>query len=283
MKRHKIAPTYDESWLEVERPQPLSDTKIESVIQGILDGRLGMDITDGVYTNFKKEAGAWIFNSRLKNINGFDSFDRVDIMLGCTQFIDTLYMRDNVQVLKNDYKYHHRLGNWGREVGKLSAKIPLIIAMPFPSIGDKHTHIEDILNECLDKQIPVHIDGAWVTCCRDIEFDFNHPAIRSVGISLSKGLGLGWNRVGLRWTKEIKPDAITIMNDFNMNLRAVSMIGLHFVRNFPSDYLWTTYGDIYYKVCSDFNLTPTKSIHLALRNGEAVGISPLIRYVAQQQ
>ena len=77
-----------------------------------------------------------------------------------------------------------------------------------------------------------------------------------------------------------RPDAITLMNDFRMNLRAVSMIGLHFIRNFPSDYLWTTYGDIYHKVCKDFNLTPTKSIHLALRNGQAVGISPLIRYVS---
>jgi hypothetical protein len=284
MERYKVAPTYEERWLETERPQPLSDIKIESVIQDILDGRLGMDITDKVYTDFKKEASDWFFNSRLNNISGFDSFNRLDISLGCTQFIDSIYMKGKVQTLKGDYRYHQRLDpDIAYSVpGYLIPNRPLIIAMPFPSTGDKHEQMENILNECLDKQIAVHIDGAWYSCCRDINFDFNNDAIRSVGFSLSKGLGLGWNRVGLRWTKDTTPDAITLMNDFKMNLRAVSMIGLYFIRNFPSDYLWTTYGEIYYTVCKDFDLTPTKSIHLALKNGQAVGISPLIRYVAQQ-
>jgi len=284
MERYRVAPTYEERWLETERPQPLSDIKIESVIQNILDGRVDNDITDKVYTDFKKEASDWFFNSRLNNISGFDSFNRLDISLGCTQFIDSIYMKGKVQTLKGDYRYHQRLDpDIAYSVpGYLIPNRPLIIAMPFPSTGDKHEQMENILNECLDKQIAVHIDGAWYSCCRDINFDFNNDAIRSVGFSLSKGLGLGWNRVGLRWTKDTTPDAITLMNDFKMNLRAVSMIGLYFIRNFPSDYLWTTYGEIYYTVCKDFDLTPTKSIHLALKNGQAVGISPLIRYVAQQ-
>jgi len=283
MERYKVAPTYEEKWLEIERPQPLSDVNIEATIQNILDGRLGMDITDNVYTNFKKEVSDWVFNSQLNNITGFDSFNRLDISLGCTQFIDTIYMKGSVQTIKGDYRYHQRLNPdiTYSVPGYLVPNKPLIIAMPFPSTGDRHEQMESILNECLDKQIAVHIDGAWISCCRDIEFDVNNDAIRSVGISLSKGLGLGWNRIGLRWTKDTTPDAITLMNDFRMNLRAVSMIGLHFVRNFPSDYLWNTYGDVYYKVCKDFDLTPTKSIHLALRKGQAVGISPLIRYVAE--
>ena len=66
-----------------------------------------------------------------------------------------------------------------------------------------------------------------------------------------------------------------------MNNRALSMIGLHFIRSLPPDYLWNTYGEIYYKVCNDFNLTPTQAIYLALRDGHPVGVSPLIRYVAE--
>jgi hypothetical protein len=60
------------------------------------------------------------------------------------------------------------------------------------------------------------------------------------------------------------------------------MIGLHFLRNLPPDYLWDTHGENYNKVCKDFNLTPTKSIHLALRNGQPVGISPLLRYLENE-
>jgi hypothetical protein len=283
MDRTRIAPEYSIDYVEIERPSPLSDLKIEQLIQDVMNGKLDSDITDTVYTNFKKETTDWIFNSKLNSLTGFDDFNRVDIINGCTQFIDNLYMQGPVQVLRGDYRYHERLGlAYVKDVGSLIPDIPLIIAMPFPSIGAPHQDMEEILHECKIKNIAVHIDGAWISCCRDITFDFSHVAIRSVGISLSKGLGLGWNRVGLRWTRQPKPDSVTIMNDFRMNNRALVKIGLHFIRNLPIDYLWRTHGDRYYKVCKDFNLTPTNSIYLALREGHPVGVSPLIRYLENE-
>ncbi len=280
MARQKIAPYYSDEFLEVERPQTLSDNKLESTIFDILNGNLDRDITDSVYENFKYEAEKWILNSSLNKLSGLDSFERKDIINGCTQFIDNLYMKGPVQVLPTDYRYHERLGcAYFKDVGSLIPDIPLIIAMPFPQIGSPHLHMEEILYECKIKNIEVHIDGAWISCCRDINFDFSSEVIRSVGISLSKGLGLGWNRIGLRWTRQTTPDSVTIMNDFQMNNRALSMIGLHFIRKFDADYLWNNHGNNYYKVCNDFNLEPTKSIHLALKGGHPVGVSPLIRYL----
>ena len=279
----KIATDYSPKFLQVERPKPLSDRHIESEIQKILHGNWDHDITDQVYTDFKQECEEWIFNSKLNNLKGIDTFTRKDVIIGCTQFIDNLYMQGPVQVLRGDYRYHERLGlAYVKDVGSLIPDIPLIIAMPFPSIGAPHQDMEEILHECKIKNIAVHIDGAWISCCRDITFDFNHVAIRSVGISLSKGLGLGWNRIGLRWTRQSKADSVTIMNDFRMNNRALVMIGLHFIRNLEPDYLWNTHGERYYKVCKDFNLTPTKSIYLALRDGQPVGVSRLIRYLENE-
>jgi hypothetical protein len=277
--RIKIATDYSDRWLETERPQPLSDNLIEETIQEVLDGNLDKDISDNVYVNFKETMSEWLENSTLNNITGLDTFDRIDIMQGCTQYIDSIYMKGEVQVLNGDYKYHHRLGNWGRTVGSLSPKIPLIIAMPFPSTGAVHNQMTEILDEAQDKGISVHVDGAWLTCCRGINFDLSHPSISSVGISLSKGLGLGWNRVGLRWTKNKQPDSISIMNDFHMLLRAPVMIANHFLSNFESDYLWNTHGDNYFKICHDFNLTPTPAIHIAMRDNCPVGVSPLLRYL----
>lgn len=280
MVREKIAPQYSPEYLEIHRPQTLSDNKIESLIADVLNGKLSKDITDKVYEDFKQEAEDWILGSSLNKLSGLNEFSRKDIVIGCTQFIDTIYTKGSVQVLGNDYKYHERLGlAFVREPGHLANHIPLIIAMPFPSIGAPHSQMEEIFDECERKNIPVHIDGAWTTCCRNINFDFNRRVIRSVAISLSKGCGLGWNRIGLRWTNETKADAVTIMNDFNMNNRALAMIGLHFIRNLPPDYLWNTHGDRYYKVCKDFDLTPTHSIHLAMKDGNPVGVSPLIRYL----
>ena len=280
----KIATDYSPKFLQVERPKPLSDRHIESEIQKILHGNWDHDITDQVYTDFKQECEEWIFNSKLNNLKGIDTFTRKDVIIGCTQFIDNLYMQGPVQVLRGDYRYHERLGlAYVKDVGSLIPDIPLIIAMPFPSIGASHQDMEEILHECKIKNIAVHIDGAWISCCRDITFDFNHEAIRSVGISLSKGLGLGWNRIGLRWTRQTKADSVTIMNDFNMNCRVLSKIGLHFIRKFSTDYLWNTYGELNAQVCKDFGLTPTHSIYLALKNGEPVGIAPLIRHLAEHE
>lgn len=284
MNRLKIAPSYSPEYLEVDRPQVLSDLRIESLINDVISGKLDCDITDTVYTNFIQEMNYWLHSSKLNTLTGLKTFDRIDIINGCTQFIDACYMNGPIQVLKGDYRYHERLGlyKYSVEPKSLVANTPLIIAMPFPKLGAPHEQMQDILNESVSKNISVHIDGAWITCTRDISFDFNHPAIKSVGISLSKGLGLGWNRIGLRWTKDSKPDAVTIMNDFRMNLRAPAMIGLHFIRNLPTDYLWNTYGDTYYKICKDFDLAPTQSIHIALRNNQPVGLSPLIRYASKQ-
>jgi len=280
MERLKIATAYSDEFLEIDRPQPLSDNKIEMAIQDVLSGKLEKDITDKVYTDFKNETSNWILNSKLNNLQGLGQFDRLDIINGCTQFIDDIYMKGPVQVLRGDYRYHNRLGlAYVKDVGSLIPDIPLIVAMPFPSIGAPHHDMEEILHECKIKNIEVHIDGAWVSCCRDINFDFSNEVVRSVGISLSKGLGLGWNRIGLRWSRQLRADSVTIMNDFRMNNRALAMIGLHFVRQFPSDYLWRTHGERYYKVCKDFNLIPTNSIYLALKHNVPVGTSPLIRYL----
>lgn len=281
VERIKIATSYNESWLEITRPQPLSDNAIEQAQIDIINGKLDKDISDNVYTNFKHEVTNWIFNSKLNRLKNFNNFNRIDIINGCTQFIDNIYMQGPVQIIKGDYRYHSRLNP---DIifsipGYLRPNIPLIIAMPFPSIGEPHFQMKEILDESFENSIPVHIDGAWITCCRDIEFDFSHPAIQSVGISLSKGLGLGWNRIGLRWTKNTRADSISIMNDFRMNNRALAMIGLHFIRNFESDYLWNKHGDNYYKVCKDFNLIPTKSIYLAMKDNCPVGVSPLLRYL----
>jgi hypothetical protein len=284
MNRDKASKIYSADCLEIDRPQTLSDVRIEELVNDVLHGRTDRNILDSVYTEFKHEMADWLLGSKINSLSGLDSFTRVDIIGGCTQFIDNLYMQGPVQVLRGDYRYHQRLGlAYVKDVGSLIPDIPLIIAMPFPSIGAPHQDMEEILHECKIKNIAVHIDGAWISCCRDVTFDFNHDVIRSVGISLSKGLGLGWNRIGLRWTKDSKTDSITIMNDFNMNCRVLSKIGLHFIRKFPTDYLWNTYGELNAKVCKDFGLTPTYSIYLALKNGEPVGIAPLIRHLAEHE
>jgi hypothetical protein len=282
MERVKIAPKYDAKWLEVERPQALCDNHLESLFSKVMTGFGGLEVDHRITANttFKEKASKWILDSRLNHLSGFNNFNRVDIINGCTQFIDNIYMQGPPQVIVGDYRYHERLGNQATYPGTLKESIPLIIAMPFPSTGAVHNQMTEILNEAQDKNVDVHVDGAWLTCCRGIDFDIGHPAIKSVGISLSKGLGLGWNRIGLRWSKHLLPDSISIMNDFHMELRMGAIVGNYILDNVQSDYLWSSYGDLNAKICKDFNLTPSNAIHMAFnQTGNFVGLSPLLRYL----
>jgi len=283
MERVRVAPEYNSKWLEVERPQPLCDNYLESLFTDTATGFNGIkpDHSLAIHEQFKEKATKFIFGSTLNTLSGIDAFSVVGIMAGCTQFIDNLYMQGPVQVLRGDYRYHERLGlAYVKDVGSLIPDISLIVAMPFPSIGALHHDMEEILHECKIKNIAVHIDGAWISCCRDITFDFDHVAIRSVGISLSKGLGLGWNRIGLRWTKEHTIDSVSIMNDFHMQNRMPTIVANYVLDNVSSDYLWTKYGELNAKICNDFDLIPSKAIHMAFKqDGTFVGLSPLIRHL----
>ena len=123
----------------------------------------------------------------------------------------------------------------------------------------------------------VHIDGAWISCIKDITFDFSHPAIESFCVSLSKG-GMGGNRIGLRFSRDTPTGPISIMNDFNMNSQSLVSMGIHFMNHFGPEYFWKTYEKEYAQVCKDFNLVPTKAIHLAkTTDGKPVGVRPLLR------
>lgn len=290
-----IATEYTEEWLQPNRPQPMWDKNINNVIKDFLDNGIkdGWPDNEKIYEIFKEEFNEWINKSSFNTLSGFDSFPIRDVCAGCTQFIDNLYMQngyDGLMIFEGDYKYHWRLNNdikyvtleniGYQSLNSNGKRKPLLIAMPFPKTGDIHFDMDLILNRCYELNIPVHIDGAWITCCRDITFNFDHPAIHSFAISLSKGLALGWNRVAVRYSRVPLNDSIGLMNEYNMNCKSLAWFGVHFLRSLEPDYFWKKYEKAYNKVCDDFNLQPTKAIHLAkLQNDDPVGVRPLIRYL----
>lgn len=271
---------YNENWLQYERPQPMYDKQINKLYDNFYISNPVHD--HKLEEKFKEKFIDFLDNLTLNDLHGYKKFKYLDITIGCTHFIDDLYMRcgtSGIQIFENDYKYHYRLNEKIKftTIEALSPKKELIIAMPFPYYGDVHPKMTAILDKCYALKIPVHIDGAWITCCKDITFDFNHPAITSFCISLSKG-GLGGNRIGVRFSKIRPIGAISIMNDFNMNNQSLVSLGSLYLDYIGPDFFWKKYNDAYAKVCADFNLLPTKAIHLAKTiNGLPVGVRPLLR------
>lgn len=153
----------------------------------------------------------------------------------------------------------------------------LVFEAPFAHYGDLHPHTSEILNRCQELTIPVHIDASWYGCLRDFKFDYSHPAIQSISFSLSKGLGLGSHRTGIRYSKKRWAGSVSISNDFNMNIVSSMWIGMRFMEKFTIDYAQEKYGEAYKLVCEKLNLTPTKALHIAFKDNAPVGIRPFLR------
>lgn len=271
---------YTSEWLQHERPQPMYDAAINKLYGSVFHDNPAYN--DGIVNEFKMEFINFLSNHFLNKLSGIDTFPNTDICIGCTQFIDDIYQRvgtENVMIFEYDYKYHWRL-NPDIKYVTLDTLVPdkeLIISMPFPAHGDVHPLMYAILDRCSQLNIPVHLDGAWITCSRDITFNFDHPAIETFAVSLSKG-GMGNDRIGVRFSRNRPKGAITIMNDFNMNCKSLLHTGLKFMRDLGPEYFWKKYETRYYKVCEDFNLIPTKAIHVAkTQDGSIVGVRPLLR------
>lgn len=289
-----IATEYTREWL-LKKPMAITNDKTMKRITKDFFNTHNGERHEEVYNEFKIEFTDWLHAGSLNNLTGFDAFPERDICNGCTQFIHDLYISygpSGLMTVQNDYRYHWRLNKEIEymtlnniemfSLNKDGSRKPLLITMPFPHISDVHHDMDELLDKCNDLDIPVHIDGAWITCCRDITFNFDHPAIKSFAISLSKGLGLGWSRIGVRYSRKNDPrSSIYIINDHGMNCMPLTWLGLHFLRNLEPDYCWRKYGKAYYKVCFDFDLIPTKAIHVArLQDGTPVGVRALIKYLA---
>ena len=268
--------------LQYDRPQSMYDSEVHHYISKVLSsGENFGNNPEQLWTEFKTKFHNWIIESKLNSAYGLDEFMDRDIITGVTQFIDDIYQsKKNVKVLPNEYKYHQRLYNDSNTVDshyKLKPGDNLIISVPFPAYGNIHPNMNDILDQCLKRGVDVHVDACWWGCSRDLEFNFDHPAIKSIGFSLSKALGLGANRIGVRYCRERWNGPVTLHNDFNMCNQALVWLGIKFIDRFGSDFWWNKYGDTYYRICKDFNLTPAKAIHVAYDNDRICGVRPLLR------
>jgi hypothetical protein len=295
----KSATHYSREALCYERLYPVASNKIEQLIQKVLKNDYPNNWLDIAYKQYWDDSGNFSnCHEKFKNtfirhllshpnlvIKGLDSFAETHICLGCTNYIDNLYIsygHQNIQILAREYPYHVRMHPDIYRVNNLNIDVNrkhLIVSMPFVAYGDIHPQMYELLDLCYQHKINVHVDCAWLTAARDIEFDFSHPAIHSVGISMSKGYGTGWNRVGLRFTKEPVVDSISLNNDYVMLPGVNFAIANFFLDNIEPNHLWNIHEHRYMKLCQDFNLTPTKCIQVVKDGDQTIGTSFMLRYL----
>ena len=252
---------FDKNLLKPNAIDLLRDEFLVEIRNNIVIGEIkSNNAHSDAHAEFKENFDFYVQNNKGFKLTNIDQFVYKEVIIGCHHYIDGLmikYGKENLQILEHDYSYYNRL-NPGRKwsvPGKLEPNKPLIIATPFPGYLGIHPQFEDILTEAEEKNIDVHIDGAWLSCSNGINLDVSHSCIASIGISLSKGYAAGWNRIGLRYTKQKDPaDPITIYDRVNMCPRSVVTNGTLILENVPMDYMWNTYGKKYHKIVEHFDL-----------------------------
>ena len=217
--------------------------------------------------NFKHTAAKHFANNKSNQLSGFDAFKQLDIVVGCQQFIDNLISKNGLsglQIFEHDYHYYKMLNPNIKyvTVDNLSSNKPLLLALPFPGHLDKHRDIKKIIDICNHKNIDVHLDCAWLVSAFDIDFDFDQPCIKSFAMSFSKAYCLHWNKVGIRWTRDLDPtDTITILNQTNAINRLSLYVAQTYMKKFPIDYLCKKHIQQYFEICNELKLRPSKIIH----------------------
>lgn len=229
---------------------------------------------------FVPMADEWFRSTKINDIQGWNKFPCVDAIMGCTHYIESFVLKygwDGMQILPREYGYYGMMGKFGNEPGNLEPNKPLIVSLPNWYYADLRPEWNNILAECEQKNIDIHIDFAWITTARDIQIDLDHPNIKSFAMSMSK-YSLQWNRVGLRWTRQRTMDSIAILNQYYGDVNsALTSCGAFMINNIPRDYAWNTYKDLHYSVCKELDLQPTKMVHVAKQQDqEVVGIGVLL-------
>lgn len=213
----------------------------------------------------------WVKSHKHVQYLGLDQFTCHNAILGTTHQLDELhYLYGNrIVTLPGEYKYHRRLTDFTvRTVscpGDLAANDVFVVSYPSCITTGVVENFDEWLQRCLELNIPVHIDGAWFGQCRNFVFDVSHPAVKSVSVSLSKALGMGSQRIGIRYTREKTTGPISIMNDFRYCNVSDMWLGANMIDHFGPDFWWNAYSAEYAKVCKDFDLIEANSFHVAFR------------------
>ena len=227
---------------------------------------------------FIDQATTWFMSTKLNELQGWKAFPYCDVIIGCTHFIESTCLKYgwNIQHLPNEYAYYSVMGKQPTLIGKLKENIPLIISLPVWQYCDIHDNWEEILKECEQKKIDIHIDGAWFQSARNIKFNFDHPNIKSFAMSMTKGLELNWNRVGIRWTKQRTMDPITLLNNKNTYGENITACGSFLMSKIEKDYAWNKYEKEHIRLAKEHNLLPTNSIHVLRDNNNVYGIGKIL-------
>jgi len=225
-----------------------------------------------IIAEFQDNFRDWLTNNTLNSCRGLENFTP-DISQGATQAFDSFYIRHRHRRLKlfaGEYLYHLVVLrdlkiDWAfiNDPDQLGAGDCLIISVPFCDTGNKVANLEEVLGLCDKRGVPVLLDCAYYTISKGIHIDLNHDCIDTVAFSLSKTFPIAHARVGMRFIRPEISDGQKLHSKINYDNRLSAGVGLHFIKEFASDYVYLKHQRFYEEVIKFLSLTPSQTIIFA--------------------
>lgn len=221
--------------------------------------------------SYKEKFKQWLLNSKFSSIKGLDKFKKIDFTFGVTQSIDDLLLKhknDRLRFFHYEYHYSRKLHSNKMQIFLDDIRLGdwVLVSLPFCFNGGYVENFKEILDICYSNNVPVYIDAAFYMLSFDFELDLTHPAIKEVYFSLSKNLGLGFLRTGIRFSNESYYGPITMQNEYNYSNLAYIELGSYLIEKFDVNYTVEKYYPFYKEFCRQQNLEETNCVHIAMSN-----------------
>lgn len=238
-----------------------------------------------VYDEYIDKFAKWIISTENNTVQNLERFNFRDITVGTTQAFDEAYLRykdKRLRIFTNEYGYHGRIINY-KPLDENNDYIPLekgdwvIVSLPFSGNGSISKMYNIMIKDAEEKKIPILLDCAWFGTCNNMAFDLSSPAIKEVAFSLSKGIGLGNMRTGLRFSN-YKDGYIRQQNEYQHLVKSNMQIGIWQMNKFSPDYVNNKYKDAYDKMCTVLGFDQTSCMHVAKYKNTLLGVRNLVKH-----
>jgi hypothetical protein len=219
----------------------------------------------------------WLSKSKINLLTGFEQFPYKTYSNGTTETFDKWYIRHKhrrLRIFRGEYMYHFATYRnldmpykW-LEDEPLRENDHVIISLPFADSGNIRHETNSILSTAALLNVPVLIDAAYLGLTHNLEFDFSHPAIDTIAVSLSKTFPIAHLRIGMRLMRDDYDDGLDIYHKTGYQNRWGAALGNQLITNYSIDYNPTCYEHWQRFKCQEMNLRQSKTVLFGLGDNE---------------
>lgn len=255
--------------------RPIPDSQIYEFVKQSVKDSYDVLYERELHPLFLERFKIWIQESKNNNIIGLNDYNELTYVHGTSQSFDSFYFNHNdkrLVTLRGDFLYHQLCtkNNIPFEFygdGVLKTGDCMIISVPFSDSGNEPDKLDEILNECDEKEIPVWIDAAYMIMAGGITLDLSHRCIEGVSFSLTKGFyGCERLRIGVRMKRKYTDDGIDVANSMSMVSAIGCYVGYEIINKYSADYIYNTYRSRQQLLCDELGLDVSNSVIFGLGN-----------------